>query len=877
MNNLIYSNSGIVIVLLSLCGTLGGARMAVSADIESHPLVTRWAKDVSAESVWPEYPRPQLIRSDWLNLNGEWQLAITEKREIPPTSFPDKILVPFPMESQLGGLGRTLSSSQRAWYQRKFEIDPSWKDQKLLLHFGAVDWHAEVWVNGVRAGEHRGGYDPFTFDITDLVKFGEDNVLVLGVSDPSDSGTQPLGKQRRVPKGIWYTPVSGIWQTVWLEPVPTSYVSGLKITPNYEDSTVTIVVNVEGATPNAVVTLKAKNRNMVVSSAQKPAGEPIVLKIADARPWSPSDPFLYDLEIEVVDDKGTSDQVTSYFGMRSIKLGPDRNGQIRMLLNGEPLFQFGPLDQGYWPDGLYTAPSDEALRYDLEVTKRLGFNMVRKHVKVEPARWYYWCDRLGLLVWQDMPNGGEHAPWPADGLEVQRSAESATQYRKELKAMVDALGNFPSIVVWVPFNEAWGQFDTESVTDWLQEYDPTRLIISASGGNDFGCGHINDDHFYPGPGGPPAERDRAAVLGEFGGLGLPVPGHTWQQEQNWGYRSFQTRAQLTSAYEDVIAKLRPLVESHLSAAVYTQTTDVEIEVNGLMTYDREIIKADESVIKSANAKLYAPLPLQDEGEQVAASVLTWWRFEEGISGTIVSDLSKRMGAIAARDFSGHNNHLFAFASDNAPSISDAVPRRSFGLVQAENRLCLNDTALPGKRAQTRDLYSNPEIAQTHMDKIDNFPFSNWTIEASFCLAKQSGEQVVLAKEKNLAGTMFPLFQLGVFGSTPTIGVELVDHANENIVIHSNVSPKSNEWWHVAITCDNGLVKFYIANDDPSKEYVLAGETRIKGSLALRGGTWLVGRGCDSGKMGRDFVGWIDEIRVSTKALEKSQFLFGSSL
>jgi hypothetical protein len=864
-------------VLLSLCGTLGGARMAVSADIESHPLVTRWAKDVSPESVWPEYPRPQLVRSDWLNLNGEWQLTITEKQEIPPTSFPDKILVPFPMESHLGGLGRTLSSSQRAWYQREFEIDPSWKDQKLLLHFGAVDWHAEVWVNGVRAGEHRGGYDPFTFDITDLAKFGEENVLVVGVSDPSDSGSQPRGKQRRVPKGIWYTPVSGIWQTVWLEPVPTSYVSGLKITPSYEDSTVTVVVDVEQATPSTVITLEAKDQGAVVASVQKPAGEPIVLKIDDARPWSPNAPFLYDLEVTLADGATTVDQVTSYFGMRSIKLGPDRNGRIRMLLNGEPLFQFGPLDQGYWPDGLYTAPSDEALRYDLEVAKRLGFNMVRKHVKVEPARWYYWCDRIGLLVWQDMPNGGEHAPWPADGLEVQRSAESAAQYRNELKAMVDALGNFPSSVVWVPFNEAWGQFDTESVTDWLEEYDPTRLIISASGGNDFGCGHINDDHFYPGPGGPPAERDRAAVLGEFGGLGLPVPGHTWQQERNWGYRSFQTQEQLTSAYEEVIAKLRPLVESHLSAAVYTQATDVEIEVNGLMTYDREIIKADEDAVRLANASLFAPLPVQSDAQRVAASVLAWWRFEEGSSGDPVVDLRKRMGAIAARDSSGHNNHLYAFSPDNAPSISNLVPQRSLGLIKADNKLCLNDTASPRNGALTCDLYTNPEISRTHMDAVDRFPFSVWTIEASFCLSRPTGEQVVLAKEENRAGTMIPLFQLGVFGSPPKIGVELLDHANENIVIHSNVSPKANEWWHVAVTCDNGFVKLFVADDDYSKKYLLVGKARIEGSMTRRGGTWLVGRGCESGKMGRDYLGWIDEIRVSTMALEESQFLFGSSL
>ena len=839
-------------------------------------LLTRWSAEVSSDNVWPEYPRPQMVRDEWLNLNGEWQLAITGKTKSPPDSFPEKILVPFPLESHLGGVTRTLSPSHLAWYRRTFEVDSDWDEHRILLHFGAVDWHAQVWINDVYVGEHFGGYDPFQIDITEQVNRHEQNSIVVRVCDPTDAGTQPRGKQKRSSGGIWYTPVSGIWQTVWLEPVPESYVQDLKITPNLDESTVKIEVTAAGKITNHAVQIEAVAEGKVVSSAQGVAGESIVLNIENAQSWSPQSPFLYDLKVDLLTDGQATDRVLSYFGMRSITLGPDQNGQTRMLLNGEPVFQYGPLDQGYWPDGLYTAPCEEALRYDLEVVKRLGFNMVRKHVKVEPARWYYWCDRLGLLVWQDMPNGDEQAPWPADGQEIERSEESAAQYFAELKEIVDALRIFPSIVVWVPFNEAWGQFQTESITQSLQEYDSTRLVISASGGNDFGCGHINDDHFYPGPGAPPAERDRAAVLGEFGGFGLPLQGHTWQGNQNWGYRSFRTAEEFASAYEELIAKLRPLVESHLSAAVYTQATDVEVEVNGLMTYDREIIKADEELMRAAHANLLAPLPLQDSQAWTAASLLAWWRFEEGTSDSRVSDLSKHMGAIAARDFSGRNNHLYAFSPQNAPAISASVPNRLFGDLRDENRLCLDDTTRPGKGALTRDLFTNPTIARTHMDIVNRFPFSSWTIEASFRLASSSGDQVILGKEVDRDGTISPLFQLGVFGNPPMIGVELTDQQGQEVLIHSDRRANESHWWHVAVTCDEQSIKLYVAPDDRSRTVELIGEAPINGSLDQRDGTWVVGRGCESGLMGRDFVGWIDEIRISTKALDPSQFLFGNS-
>lgn len=853
--------------------TIAFALGVLSADA-AEPIVTRWAKDVSQDLPWPEYPRPQLVRHNWQNLNGQWDFAIMPTDDDRPAEFNGKILVPFPIESRLSGVQRPFSPHQRAWYRRTFQLDETWRDKRIFLHFGAVDWYSEIWINGNRVGEHHGGYDPFTFEISDQVDWAKENELVVAVKDPTDTGSQPRGKQKLSPEGIWYTPASGIWQTVWLEPVEDSFIRELQITPNFEESEVAITA-VADASPDSEVLFEVLDGESVVASQKLPANRQATLKIDSARPWSPNDPFLYDVRVSLTDGGKVIDSVTSYFGLRSTQLGKDRNGLTRVMFNGEPLFQFGPLDQGYWPDGIYLAPTDEALRYDLELAKRLGFNMVRKHVKVEPARWYYWCDRLGLLVWQDMPSGDTNAPWPADGVEIERTAESAAQYRIELERLVNHLRSFSCVVVWVPFNEAWGQFDTERVTAWLEDYDPTRLVISASGGNDFGCGHIKDDHFYPGPGGPPAESGRAAVLGEFGGFGLPLANHTWQDQENWGYRSFESAAQLTSAYEDAIAKLRPLVESHLSAAVYTQTSDVEIEVNGLVTYDREVVKVNEETVRQANEQLYQPLPVRTEAENTSAAVLAWWRFEDGAAGKPVGNLKGQMGAISAKDFSGHNNHLFAYSADTAPSISDQVPKRPLGLIKAENKLCLDDTAPPGNGVMTRDLYVNQEVARTHMDQVNRYPLSEWTVEASICPSGRAGEQIAVGKEEDRNGTMVPLFQLGLLGSPPVIGVELIDQSGQNVLIRSNVQPEANEWWHVAVTCQDGVAKLYIA-DDEGQDYVLAGEAPVKGALQQRGGTWLVGRGSEGGRMGRDFFGRIDEVRISTKALGPAQFLFGNS-
>jgi hypothetical protein len=570
-------------------------------------LMTRWAKDVTPESVHREYPRPQLVRPDWMNLNGLWDYAIRPAEEGRPAAFDGRILVPFPVESALSGVMKPVSEKQRLWYRRAASVPPAWKGRRVLIHFGAVDWEAALWVNGKEAGSHRGGYDPFSFDITDHLKFVGDEELVLAVHDPIDAGPQPRGKQIRNPHGIWYTPTTGIWQTAWLEPVPESSIDRLVIVPDVDAGVLRVRALVRGAAAGLGLSLEARDGERSVAKAAGAAGAEIVLKIDSAKLWSPDAPFLYGLEASLTRDGKAVDRVSSYFGMRKISLGKAADGHLRLFLNNQPLFQLGPLDQGFWPDGLYTAPTDEALRYDIEITKKLGFNMARKHVKVEPWRWYYWCDKLGLLVWQDMPSGDRYIR--SNEPDIVRSEASAKQFEAELKAMIDAFRNHPSIVMWVPFNEGWGQFDTARIVDLVKAHDPTRLVNNASGWTDRGVGDVNDVHVYPGPGAPRPEARRAGVLGEFGGLGLPVRGHTWQDEKNWGYRSYTNAEDLTNAYVRLLHRLRPLIGSRgLAAAVYTQTTDVEIEVNGLLTYDRGLIKMDAERITAANQRVHLPPP-----------------------------------------------------------------------------------------------------------------------------------------------------------------------------------------------------------------------------------------------------------------------------
>ena len=568
---------------------------------------TSWGEQLDPKNVLPEYPRPIMERNDWKNLNGLWKYAITPKGTPAPAAYQGDILVPFAVESSLSGVGKMINEKEELWYQRTFDVPSAWRGKQILLHFGAVDWKAEVWVNDVKVGEHTGGFTPFYFDITSVLNKGN-NDLVVKVWDPSDRGEQPRGKQIANPHGIWYTPVTGIWQTVWLEPVATQYITNLKTTPDIDNNSVKVEVAANTTSADKVEVKVFDGKNLVAKGAAL-NGVPVELAMpANAKLWSPDSPFLYNMEVTLYKDGKATDQVKSYTAMRKYSIRKGQNGITRLQLNNKDYFQFGPLDQGWWPDGLYTAPTDEALVYDLKKTKDFGYNMVRKHVKVEPARWYTHCDQLGLIVWQDMPNGGPSPQWQArnyfNGTEVIRSAASEANYRKEWKEIIDCLYSYPSIAVWVPFNEAWGQFKTPEIVAWTKEYDPSRLVNPASGGNHYTCGDILDLHHYPGPNMFLYDPRRATVLGEYGGIGLVVEGNTWvNDKKNWGYVKFNTSDEVTNEYIKYGKHLLELIQKGFSAAVYTQTTDVEGEINGLMTYDRKVIKMNEAKVREINQQI----------------------------------------------------------------------------------------------------------------------------------------------------------------------------------------------------------------------------------------------------------------------------------
>ena len=541
-----------------------------------------------------------MARKDWINLNGLWDYAIRPQQETAVAQYDGRILVPYPVESALSGVKQPLSPEQRLWYRRTFTA-PNLKGRRLLLHFGAVDWRTEVWVNGKAAGKHEGGYDPFTFDITGALNAKGPDEIVVAVWDPTDAGPQPRGKQVLNPTGIWYTAVSGIWQTVWLEPVPDHSISELSMTPDLDGKKLRLTVHSSSSGDfSAIVRLAGRNVGRVSGKLNQEAA----VALAEIKPWSPDTPTLYDLDVSLPG----GDRVTSYFGMRKIEVRKDSAGFNRLFLNGQPLFMIGPLDQGWWPDGLYTAPTDAALRSDIDTLKKLGFNMLRKHVKVEPARFYYWCDKLGFLVWQDLPSA-----MPKAHPSVRRGGEADLQFtppedaifRHELEALVHNLANAPSVVAWVPFNEGWGQHDTNEILKWVKSLDSSRLVNGPSGWEDRGFGDMKDMHQYPGPAMFPTMADRASVLGEFGGLGLPIEDHLWWNKRNWGYRTFEDRAKLQTGYDDLMQKLEPLVKQGLAAAIYTQTTDVEGEVNGLMTYDRKIVKFDAAKLAEWHRRIIA--------------------------------------------------------------------------------------------------------------------------------------------------------------------------------------------------------------------------------------------------------------------------------
>ena len=578
-------------------------------------MLTPWGEALDREHPLPEYPRPQLRRNSYLNLNGIWEYAITKTAE-KPAAMQGEIVVPFSPETPLSGVGHILQPDEYLWYRRSVTLPEGFfRGGRLLLHFGAVDQRCTVWVNGQEAGGHTGGYLPFALDVTELIE-GDAFTLELRVTDPTDTGSLSRGKQRLKNTGIWYTPQSGIWQTVWMECVPGNYLRSLRITPKPEENAVHI--RLEADDPAMAAVTICRDGGIIAEGQTDENGEStLTIPAEELRLWSPEDPVLYDVSIVLPG----GDRVESYFGMRSFGIGKDEKGLPRLLLNGKPYFQNGLLDQGYWSDGYYTAPSDEALIHDIAEMKRLGFNMLRKHIKVEPLRWYYHCDRLGMLVWQDMMNGGEsYSPlsiyvFSNLGLRVKddryryfsRSDEAGrTHYYEELGQMIDLLYNTVSLALWVPFNEGWGQFDALKAAEFIRKRDDTRPIDHASGWYDQGGGDIKSIHWYfrPYHHKQPPKEQRPICLTEYGGYNCAVPGHCWGEGTEFGYKKIADPAEFNRAFQKLMEEqIIPAKERGLAAAVYTQVSDVEGERNGLLTYDRKVCKANEAIFRTVNAKL----------------------------------------------------------------------------------------------------------------------------------------------------------------------------------------------------------------------------------------------------------------------------------
>ncbi|WP_245564984.1 glycoside hydrolase family 2 protein [Spirosoma panaciterrae] len=634
------------IKLLALLSTLFAtpfsfAQTPAVSQLQPAPIMSRWEKQVTPENAWREYPRPQLVRKQWQNLNGLWDYAITAKTAPKPTQFSGQILVPFAVESTLSKVTKSLLPDQRLWYRRTISLPSDWNGQRIILHFGAVDYECNLWVNDGLVGSHTGGSDSFSFDITDYLKDGA-NELVLGVTDPTSTGEQPRGKQLLNPNGIWYTPVSGIWQTVWMEPVPKqTYIEEVRLTPELDSSRVRVEVLLDKPANNFTTAIRvtALDGNQTVASTLVRAGRAAYLSIKSPKLWSPDKPFLYDYRVELVtvtDPFGDTprnrrprqdealrtayanatvtgnpqDVVTGYFAMRKISVGPGPvANQPVLLLNNKFVFQNGPLDQGWWPGGLLTPPSDEGMTFEIDFLKKSGFNMLRKHIKVEPERYYYLCDKLGILVWQDMPSGfleGQNEA-PGDQSEPIRRSKGKEQFELELRRMMNRLHNHPSIVTWVVHNEGWGQYDNNRLSDWVKAIDPSRTVNAVSGWNDRGAGEFYDIHTYQEePNAPAPKANRVVVIGEFGGIGWPVQGHLWNPNmRNWGYQTYQSADVVEQAYRKKYAKIIEYYQKQaLSAAVYTQTTDVEGEVNGLLTYDREVIKIPVETLRQIHAPLF---------------------------------------------------------------------------------------------------------------------------------------------------------------------------------------------------------------------------------------------------------------------------------
>ena len=618
-----------IAAILAVAGTLSAQQWAPAGD----KIKTKWAEEVSPTNAHPEYPRPQMVRSEWQSLNGLWDYAITPKSEPKPAKFDGKILVPFAVESSLSGVGRKVTPDDALWYKTTFTVPSAWKGKRLMLNFDAVDWKTVVYVNDIQIGSHTGGYTHFSFDVTPYLKSGA-NSLVLKVEDATDNDFQPRGKQVSKPSGIWYTAVSGIWQSVWMEPVAPAHVTDYNVVSSIKEKAINVTVDAEGVQEGDVIKVflldggigystetanAAKTATdglyAVLASGMTVPGGTVTLNVRDPKLWSPDSPYLYGLDIQILRNGKVIDKVASYTAMREVG-AYRKNGNTKLMgLNGDGLFQLGPLDQGWWPDGLYTAPTDEALKFDIQKTKDFGFNMIRKHIKVEPDRWFYYCDQIGIIVWQDMPSFGGSKKWGmyyyGEGEDFPATPEAKANYYKEWTEIINQVKKFQCIAVWVPFNEAWSQFDTKDVVAYTKKLDPTRLVNQSSGGNwEEGVGDILDNHHYPYPAFRMWDKNMINVLGEYGGIGLPVEGHLWQADKNWGYVQYKNGDEVLAEYASFAEQLKQLIKQGCSAAVYTQTTDVEIEINGLMTYDRKVIKMDEKKLRAVNEGIIKSMPVK---------------------------------------------------------------------------------------------------------------------------------------------------------------------------------------------------------------------------------------------------------------------------
>ena len=780
------------------------------------PLVTPWTAQVSPTNALPDYPRPQLTRTKWQNLNGVWEFSASDTR---PSAFPERILVPYPVESALSGIQR---HEDRMWYRRTFTVPAGWDGQRLLLNFGAVDYKATVWVNGVRVGAHAGGYDAWSLDITSALRRSGPQEVLVGVEDPTDAGEQPVGKQRNDPGGIFYTPSSGIWQTVWLEPVRASHVDRLDITPNLRNSTLRVNVRTVAPGPGQQVRVQAYAGTRLVGSVLGAPNTNLAVPVPNPHLWSPADPYLYSLKVTLLSSGRAVDQVGSYAGMRSIAVARGPDGKPRTVLNGRFLFQMGTLDQGFWPDGIYTAPTDAALRFDLEQQKRLGFNTVRKHIKVEPARWYYWADRLGLMVWQDIPS--MKIDWPENG--GQPTTTARANFERELRQIVTQLRSTTSVVTWVPFNEGWGDYEVGRIAGLVKQLDPSRLVDAESGVNccasepDSGAGDLYDDHTYVGPGTPTPVDDRAVVDGEYGGLGLRVPGHEWSPGNGFAYETEPDAATLTRRYTQLSASVLAAEQRcGLSAAIYTQPTDVENEINGLWTYDRQVLKpapdaiaaANRSVIEASGSVGTTPAPPVPPGTPGLTGV-GYWPFDEG-TGTVAADAAD-----------GHDATLVGGATWTAGQSGSAVALDGTGYA---------------------------DTGASILDTTGSFSVSAWVR-----LDSAGGAFATAVSQDGPANSAFFLQYSGAdgrFAFSTVSGRALAPTA-----------PEVGRWYHLVGVRDAvaGQLKLYVDGQ-------LAG-TRAQCLLEPGPGHTVIGRGKYGGAPVDYWRGAVDEVHVYDRALSATE-------